>query len=334
MIKLNKTLLAATVGLALGAGGQLANAGVYGISYLSLDNVQLFLTNDGQEPAPATIDSFNFNTTNTAFLNDIGGATSRSCAGTPLNNNCGDPTLGEPALDTPVYNAPGSSPLQGENTFTKMGPGSDQYSHADSIITTAQLVSGTPTSTEQIAQSEIQTAESANSNATLSSGTELTLTFTVAEGATLIFAFDADHYIESDTNLGANQTGISQSDINTQFQLSRSDDGTEFALWKPQGTQGVNDCIAAGGAACVEFADTGDLNDQVNASSQLDNENRGAEGSQFGIQITGLSAGTYTITLSGVTKTNLSRVPVPGTVMLLGLGLLGMAGARRKLARN
>jgi hypothetical protein len=281
-----------------------------------------------------TVESFNFNTTNTAFLNDIGGATSASCSGTPASNSCNSSGVG-PALDAPVYNAPGSAPLQGNNTFDKFGPGTDQYSHADSVIYTAELVNlGSPTNTEQLAQSEIQTASSANSNATLSSGTQLEMVIIITGGTiTLDLDFLAYSYLESDVNL-LNGVGISQSDVNVQFQLSSSDGGDTLIFWNPQGSA-ANNCLSGGSEVCTETADGGDLNNQVNAGGSLDNETVFFAGGDeaFGITVEGLTAGKYTLTLSGVTKTNLSRsVPVPGTLMLLGLGLLGMFGARKKLA--
>ncbi len=330
--KMNKVLMATTVSAALLAGSQIANAGVYGVSYLDIDDLEIVLTETGLPGANVSIPSFNFNTTNTAFLNDIGGATSASCSGTPASNSCNSSGVG-PALDAPVYNAPGSAPLQGENNFSNFGPGTDQYSHADSVINTAELVNlGVLTDTTQVAQSEIQTADSANSNATLSSGTELVISIILTGGSvTLDLSFLAEAYVESDVNL-ASGTGLSASDVNVQFNLSSADDGGVLVLWTPQGTA-QSDCAAIGGPICTEDADGGDLNRGVNAGGDSDNEtySTGAAAAAFGITVTGLTAGEYTLTLSGVTKTNLSRVPVPGTLMLLGLGLLGMVGARKKI---
>ena len=169
MIKqLNKTLLAASISVALCAGSQVANAGVYGDAYLDLTNLQV--TPGGVNAGSIT--SFNFNMTNTAFLNDQANApSSRSCTGIPAANNCMQAQDNGWVLDPAVTNAPGSTILAGENVFPKSGPGTEQYSHADGVLYTAELVTGTPTSGTQLAQSEIQNVPSANANSTLSSGT-------------------------------------------------------------------------------------------------------------------------------------------------------------------
>jgi hypothetical protein len=52
----------------------------------------------------------------------------------------------------------------------------------------------------------------------------------------------------------------------------------------------------------------------------------------FGINITGLTAGTYTLTLDAITSTQLTRtaVPEPGILALLGAGLVGAFATTRR----
>jgi hypothetical protein len=330
MIKqLNKTLLAASISVALCAGSQVANAGVYGDAFLSLNDLDI--TFGGITEGSAVL-GFNFNLTNTANLNDIGSSTSASCSGIVGSNDCGPSGA---VLDAPVYNAPGSSPLQGENTFSKLGPGSDQYSHADGILTEAELVTFQNTSGTQMAQSELQTGASANANSTLSSGTTLDfILFVGSDGATVSVSFLEFLYLESAVDVPGG-FGLSQADSTVTVKLRSSGSASTGLdiLWTPQGTA-ANDCavLNGSGATCVESADDFKLNNEVNGGGESDSDIFSDSGA-FGVNIAGLAAGQYTLTLSSVVKTNLSNspaVPVPGTALLLGLGLLGLGGFRKK----
>ena len=124
--------------------------------------------------------------------------------------------------------------------------------------------------------------------------------------------------------------------MNASFTLNQNTGGSIFVNWNPQGTA-ANDCIAIG-AACVETADTQDLNINVGTTvngvfARSSWDPNVLTQTPFGISVTGLTAGTYTLTLNEVKSVQLARTPLPepGTLALMGIGLMGLfASTRRK----
>ena len=330
------SLALAIIGGAMLGFNQEVNAGVYAASSLNLSNLQI--TIGGLDPiaAPTAIKSFQFTTTNSATLNGVSSFQTATCGGLPSPgvNNCG----GSPVLNALVANAPGGTAVLGENTFSLLGPSANQYAVADSVINTAQLVDGVPTSTNQTAQSELQVTGTASSNAEIQSNTGFTLAFTVSGGAGSTFAlsFNADPYLRAAiTSLGF-LNGNAQANLNTSFTLTQDLTGNQVR-WTPQGTAG-NDCSSSiVGVTCSETADAIDLNANSGVSSNGSNDEKfaGAVLGAFGFNASGLSDGDYTLVLNANTSTNirLTTVPEPSIIALLGIGLLGMGfSATRKEA--
>lgn len=340
-MKIKQSVLAAAVTAALALGvSQQAAAYVYGASGLNIQNLAIGI-NPGTGGSVSGF-NFNFNLTNTATLNGNSGIATGTCFGTPGSNNCGV----SPVLDANAVNAPGSTVVTRTNnattanSFTFYGDTpanlAGNWSNSDSVITAAQLVNGTPSSTNQIAESLISNNGAAAANAEIKSTTSFTFVFTVAGGpASLNLSFLADPDMRAAIFGEVPGAYQSQANLNTSFTLQR-DGGGGFINWNPEGTAN-NDCLAAGlGIACVEFADSEDLNTNVGTSSNNTAADHswgpGALGlGNYGIDVTGLSAGTWTLTLNALTSTLVTRVPEPGMLALMGIGLLGLvASARRK----
>ena len=308
-----------------------ASAYIYSLSHLDIQN--LVISVNGASAVPT---SFTFNLTNNASLNGPTVSSSAAC------NSFGAPACSvvSPVLDAAAVNAPGSTaPLRtDESTFLGTGNPNASYSGADSIIDTAALVQGVPTSTEQITESLLNTNGFAAGSSTVQSNTGLLFTFNIgSDNATLDLTFLADPDQRAEIlDLFGNY--LSQSDLSASFTLSRnSNSGGGSISWSPQGTPDANDCNVTSfiGASCVETADSDDLN--FNASTSVnpgidDNSfEAGVNLTPFGITIRGLSAGNYSLALAANTSTSIIRVvPEPATTGLVGAALLGLFLTKRR----
>jgi hypothetical protein len=327
MSKLKK--LAAAVGAvgAMGVAGQ-ANAYVYGLAHLEIVDLTIGVVGVTGVPITGPVQSFTFTNTNTAFFGG-GAATFASC------NQFTCPAV-SPVLDAGPANGTSNTVNRVNNVFTFLGPnGVDSFAGSDSVINTAELTQGVPTSTRQIAESQLNVNGTAFANAEIQSNTTLVWTTVIpVDGATLTLAFraDPDFFIEINDIPGIYSA---QANIQATFGLNRNEGGVTVQ-WKPDGTA-ANNCLAAG-ATCVEDADTQNLNISqtigANPSSFAYSYDAGQNFTSFGITVSGLPAGTYSISLSALTSNNLSRIPEPGTIALLGAALAGIGFASRRKSKQ
>lgn len=305
-----------------------ANALVYAVSHLKVSD---FTLNIGGAGVSTDITSFSFDMTNTASLNALNSGLKNAGCGS-VGTACG---FG-PVLD-PLQARVGN-PIYAENTFTMHSPPSavDSYSRADGILTTAELVQGLPTSFELIAESLLNINGQAAANSTVQSSTNLLIKFTVTGGpANLVLSFMADPD-QQVINSGPVGTYLSQANMVSSFTLTQ-ESTSDSVQWSALGSAANNCNSDIGGVTCAENSDTqrlnGNLSTGVNPSNQVRSFDLADVSTLFGITISGLAAGDYSIALNaGVSTAVRQTVPEPGALALVGLALAGLSlvGRRRE----
>lgn len=326
-MKLIKTTLATGIAaaLALGVAGQ-ANASVYASSSLKIQEFRVNITGLAANP----IDSYEFTLTNTATLNGASSPTqTNTCSGTTPGSGCNT----TPSLDAPAANAPGGTIVRANNDFSFFGPGANTYSNSDSVIYTSGLGNDVPSSTAQIAESELQGNGAARANAEITSNTGFTFTFIISGTGSLALSFQADPSLYAEINQLAFTSGAAQANMNTSFSLTKND-GTSEINWRPNGSAG-SDCSVTGSVAsvtCAEDNDNADLNQNLSVTSNpaTVQYSRAAGWSLMGITVDGLTDGAWTLAFNGVTSTSVRTVPEPSVLALLGIAIAGMGAVSRR----
>lgn len=335
----SKVALAVAGAMALGAAGQ-AQAGAYATSTVLIDNFTLSLIDSSN----IIIKSFIFTATNTADLGNPPVVTGVTCGGAFLSDNCGPSGN---VLNPAPANATGGSVTRTDNTFLFYGPGTQTYSNSDSVIYTSELTDPgvDVTKTQQIAESEVQSTGTGAANAEIKSQTGFEVEFSITGDTTetLTLAFEATPYLRAFISALNFLNGNAQGNINASFTLTNDLSG-ESITWTPQGsafnpsTGTGNNCIVeeggdleTNGVTCAETADGADLNRQVGVSSNGANNVYDPSKGLFGIEVSNLYAGDWTLSLNTVTSTQVrleTAVPEPGSLALMGLALAGLGAVR------
>jgi hypothetical protein len=348
-----KTALAAAIVAAIGAGfaGQAA-AGIYGGA--SLDIAALSITVVNSEGAAIIPDAFNFSLSNSADLDTFSGSpttTSGGGAGTrtsaqgvlppTYSTNPGGLSTAVPTIDPAPANDPGNTVNYTNNAFTLSGPGTQQYSSADNVLWTAELVNyPTPTHAQLQEESELQTGNGqvASSNSNIQSGVSYSFDFTVASSATMTISFDATSYLRSTINDPLFISGNSETDMNVSAKLTQNGVSTNNIEYTPNGNLASGCAPAQTGdtwaGTCVETLDPFSLNTSTTASANGANDQQNHGPGSFLVTITIPVEGTYSFTLAANAISTVSyfrgSTPEPATLLLLGSGIAGLGISAKK----
>jgi hypothetical protein len=323
------TLATALIGaLTMGFAGQAA-ASVYAGSSLNLSRLSISFVNAGTGAAITNLNpQFSFNVEDSATLNGSTQAFAAGCSS--LAGNCG--TGAGPVLNVPAANAPGSSVTRADTNYALYGQGTGTFANSNAEITTAQLVDGVPSSSMQVAEAEVLGAGQGQASTNIQSNTTWTFSFTLPDTANMLLSFMANPEMEADVTLVPPYvSGLAQSNITANFTLNKSGTPTQFVNWSPDGVSGNVICV--GTTSCTE-TDPESLNETLGAGpgTSTTSHSLGTAASAFSLDIRGLLPGNYRLTLAGLTSVNVTQVPEPGTLVLLGgaLAALGFGGTRRR----
>lgn len=323
MSLIKKSSIAIALGSALGLGmAAPASADVYGVSYLDIDNFLIDFTNNTVPGAGL----FTFGSNQDAILNgnpDVSSGAANCFGVFPSPGTC---SVGTPTLSGAVQNAPpnAAATSRGEGDYTVFGQNGN-FSNSEAEVVRATLT-GSLTGTEvtSISESNLATSGSAQANTNVDSNTNLNLMFPGGVGGELIISFDADINIKTEATVTGGEMGIAQANSGATFLLQA--DGVTLASWAPNGQGSV---LCGAGLTCTVNDDPFSLN---NTRSSVGAPNSLIDSGSFKLTINGLTdSPNYSIAVATTTSTNLTRVPVPGTALLIGTGLLlGARATRRK----
>jgi PEP-CTERM motif len=354
--------IAAALGLSAGIASN-AQADVYAYSFLEISELNTVFTCSvsgvgcgyvpyAGEEGPVNTGAFSFEnyvakSTASAGIDGVGGSASQESVATvnasgqitdfTVNNPGSVSTAANDATPDAPYQFVGSAigntqPDPGENFYSGTSfVAGENFARGDSqqVSAAVGILVGQGTGTTDVrtvGESGLTGTTNGEGGGSNTSQTGLELSFAISETFTLGFDFTADAAMVS----ARDENGLKAfGEIVVSFRLLQGN--TLVFEWQPDGT-GNNPL----GDNFLVGADPFTLNTDVTAPAN-DSETYFGSGGSFGGVSVDLDAGAYTLFLtmsSRVETTNQAAVPLPGTLALFGLGLLGLGGLRQRGSRK
>ena len=317
MTKFGKFKKAAPLVLAIAAGfgvSGAANAGLVATSVLEVTNFQI------QNGSGMVYDISSFGS---AIISDSGTNTASLSGFVTASNTLN--IFGGGPMDIAQACVGGPCPLPNNFAHTTPPPAvGTQLARADSKLD-GNPVTGLPGALGANARTVAETLLTGNGIGKGDSdlGLNTLFTFVLPVAQTLRFAFDADLYLRAflspDSKIGSSASATSKLSFNL-FDGT----GANIFSWQPNGVVGA---IVGG----TEIADGANLNDSIVAFLPGQDLSRDKPGAQSFIAETLLGPGLYTFNISHIVgATGTQVIPEPGTLLLAGIGLLGLVASRRQ----
>lgn len=335
-MSMKKTTLAAAVISACGLGlSANAHAEAYAYSFNNIFNLTTTFTCAGDVGCDSP-DNFNFISYQSSSGSDANtiplpaGGVSDSETATATVNASGDITgFSQSEPDAPVsFQTPDAIAAPANNDFTAIGmtpAGGNDYARGDAQIVSEQVRGDDSTQAINVAEGLVtdQTGATANGNNTSTTG--FAIGFVTTDTWTVTLDFDADPFIEAFIGAGGSATG----DLDVSFTI-RDTSGNVVFSWQPNG---IADATDTGVASEVDDASLNIEIADITADGLSTFYNPVCSGGVCDYTAVSdlFAAGSYTLILTMHEGVVLSQtaVPEPGTLALMGLGLLGLPLIRR-----